>query len=88
MEKPLTWDDLRQVIDSVKDIPPSAVDSYRVHSRSEIQALYEFAERGERDPLRNPGAVFGIPIYIISDTPPGVLRSMLKGEVVADVPIR
>jgi hypothetical protein len=72
-------------------IPKPTVDALHVHSRQEVEALREFVDRADKDdlpPFLRWHDALGIPVYVIDDTPPGVIRAMLNGELVSEHNIR
>ena len=66
------------------------VERIEVRSRQEISALREWTDKIDRSDSPSNLAVpyFGIPIVLDESVPPGVLRCIRDGEVVAEVTVR
>ena len=66
------------------------VERIEVHSRQEVSALREWTDKveGSDSPSSLAAPYFGIPIVLDESVPPGILRCIRDGEVVAEVTVR
>lgn len=71
----------------IRSMPKPKADAFHIHSEQEREALRMDFYSQAVDYFCG-GLSYGVPLHITDDTPPGVLRAMLRGEVVEDVPIR
>lgn len=85
MEDSISPEDFRRL---AEEIPKPTIDSFHVHSRQEVAALREHFDTRKAPGHLFPSAPMSLPVHVVDDTPPGVLRAMLDGEVVDDCPVR
>ena len=87
----VTMQDIRnaaqQIYDAAGKPPPNR--EFRIHGEQERAALDEFFERAHPEPFSGMiGNLLSIPIYEDATVPEGVLRFIIDGVVIEDVPVR
>lgn len=89
----MNYDDFLAFAWNVASYREKQLERIKVHSRQEISALREWTDKVEGSgPLTEQKNVaapyFGIPIVVDEAVPPGILRCIRDGEIVAEIAVR